>query len=138
MASTEQLMTLQAQEKGRFPLRYHTMTAEMILQAGQKARSLGHSYVGSIHLLLAMAQEPGNTGQLLRMAGVDPGLTESMAQLQYGAGTPDLPLPQGLTREAKSILREAAREAKRQGCREILPIHLLLAMARREQTPVKF
>ena len=115
-------------------MRYHTMTAEMILQAGQKARSLGHSYVGSIHLLLAMAQEPGSTGQLLRMAGVDPELTESMAQLQYGAGTPDLPLPQGLTGEAKGILREAAREAKRQGCREILPIHLLLAMARREES----
>lgn len=115
-------------------MRYHTMTAEMILQAGQKARNLGHSYVGSIHLLLAMAQEPGSTGQLLRMAGVDPEVTESMAQLQYGLGTPDLPLPQGLTGEAKGILREAAREAKRQGSREILPIHLLLAMARRDKS----
>lgn len=115
-------------------MRYHTMTAEMILQAGQKARNLGHSYVGSIHLLLAMAQEPGSTGQLLRMAGVDPELTESMAQLQYGMGTPDLPLPQGLTREAKGILREAAQEAKRQGSREILPVHLLLAIARRDKS----
>lgn len=115
-------------------MRYHTMTAEMILQAGQKARSLGHSYVGSIHLLLAMAQEPGNTGQLLRMAGVDPELVESMVQLLYGVGAPDLPLPQGLTREAKGILCLAAQEAKRQGCREILPIHLLLAMARREKS----
>ncbi len=111
-------------------MRYHTMTAEMILQAGQKARNLGHSYVGSIHLLIAMSQEAGKTGQLLRMAGVDPELTQSLAQLLYGAGTPDLPLPQGLTREAKGILRGAAREAKLQNSREILPYHVLLAMAR--------
>lgn len=113
-------------------MRYHTITEEMILQAGQKARNLGHSYVGSIHLLLAMAQEPGSTGQLLRVSGLEPEMTESMAQLLYGAGTPDLPLPQGLTKEAKDILGAAAGEAKQQGSREILPIHVLLAMTRRE------
>ena len=115
-------------------MRYHTLTEDMILRAGQKARSLGHSYVGSVHLLLVMAQEPGNTGQILRLLGVDPELTEAMAQLLYGAGTPDLPLPQGLTREAKGILRSAGQEARQSGSREILPQHLLLAMARRGNT----
>ena len=113
-------------------MRYHTLTAELIQQAGQKARDLGHSYVGSVHLLLVIAREPGLTGQLLRLLGVDPDLTEAMAQLLYGAGTPDLPLPQGLTREAKEILRTAAREAKQLSCRQIQPEHILLAMARRE------
>ena len=111
-------------------MRYHAMTSDMILQAGQQARNLGHSYVGSIHLLLAMIRQTGKTGRLLRMAGVDPELTQSLAQLLCGAGTPDLPLPQGLTGEAKSILRGAAREARLQGSREILPHHVLLAMAR--------
>ncbi len=115
-------------------MRYHTMTVDMIQQAGQKARSLGHSYVGSIHLLLAMAWGPGTTGQILRLMGVDPGMTEAMAQLLYGAGTPDLPLPQGLTREARGILRGGAREARQGGSREILPYHLLLAMARQENS----
>ncbi len=115
-------------------MRYHTLTTDMILRAGQKARDLGHSYVGSVHLLLAMTQEPGNTGQILRLMGVDPGLTEAMTQMLYGAGTPDLPLPQGLTREARGILRTAAREAKQQNAREILPYHLLMAMARREDS----
>ncbi len=115
-------------------MRYHAMTSDMILQAGQQARNLGHSYVGSIHLLLAMIQEPGKAGQLLRVAGVDPGLAQSLVQLLYGAGTPDLPLPQGLTGEAKGILRGAAQEAKLQGSREILPQHILLSMARREKS----
>ena len=111
---------------------YHTMTAELIQAAARKARSLGHSYVGSAHLLLALSREPGGMGLVLRQLGVDPELTEAMVQLLYGAGTPDLPLPQGLTPEARELLRSAAREAKQQKCREIQPQHLLLAMARWE------
>ena len=113
-------------------MRYHTQTADLLRFSAQKARSLGHSYVGSIHLLLVMAREPGGTGQMLRLLGVDPELTEALAQLLYGAGTPDLPLPQGMTGEVRAILRAAAREAKQQGSREITPSHLLLAMARQE------
>ena len=111
-------------------MRYHTLTADLIQNAARKARSLGHSYVGSVHLLLAMAWEPGGPGLVLRQLGVDPELTEAMAQLLYGTGTPDLPLPQGLTQEARELLRLAAREARQQNCREIQPQHLLLAMAR--------
>ena len=111
-------------------MRYHTLTADLIQNAARKARGLGHSYVGSAHLLLAMAWEPGGPGMVLRQLGVDPELTEAMAQLLYGTGTPDLPLPQGLTRAARELLRLAAREARQQNCREIQPQHLLLAMAR--------
>ncbi len=115
-------------------MRYHIMTAELIQQAGQKARNLGHSYVDSVHLLLAMAWEPAGEGQMLRLLGLDPQVAEAMAQLLYGAGTPDLPLPQGLTGDARELLRLAAREAKAQGSREIRPCHLLLPMARQEQS----
>lgn len=115
-------------------MRYHTLTADLIQRAAQKARNLGHSYVGSMHLLLAMTREPGGMGTVLRQLGVDPDLTEAMAQLLYGAGTPDLPLPQGLTLEAKGILQSAAQEARQQNSREIQPHHLLLAMARREKS----
>ena len=115
-------------------MRYHMLTADLIQRSAQKARSLGHSYVGSVHLLLVMAREPGGMGLVLRQLGVDPDLTEAMAQLLYGAGTPDLPLPQGLTKEACCLLRSAAQEARQQNSREIQPHHLLLAMARRESS----
>ncbi len=111
-------------------MRYHTLTADIIQRAAQKARSLGHSYVGSVHMLLVLSREPGLTGHVLGLLGVDPDLTEAMAQLLYGAGTPDLPLPQGLTKELKILLHSAGQEAKRQSSREVKPHHLLIAMAR--------
>ena len=115
-------------------MRYHMLTSDLLQRSARKARSLGHSYVGSAHLLLVLSREPGGPGQVLRQLGVDPELTEAMAQLLYGAGTPDLPLPQGLTEEVRAILRSAAREAKQQNSREIQPHHLLMAMARREHS----
>ena len=115
-------------------MRYHMKTESLLRHSAGKARSLGHSYVGSVHLLLALVEEPGGMGLVLRQLGVDAALTESMALLLYGVGTPDLPLPQGLTAETKELLRYAAREARQQSCREILPHHILLAMARREET----
>ena len=113
-------------------MRYHALTSDLIQRSARQARALGHSYVGSAHLLLAMAREPGGMGYVLRQLGVDADLTEAMAQLLYGAGTPELPLPQGLTGEVQSILRSAAREAKQHKSREIEPHHLLLALARQE------
>ena len=115
-------------------MRYHIQTEELLRRSAGKARNLGHSYVGSAHLLLAMVEEPVGTGMVLRQLGIDPGLTEAMALLLYGTGMPDLPLPQGLTAEVRELLRCAAREARQLSCREIEPYHLLLAMARREGT----
>lgn len=115
-------------------MHYDILTSDLIQRAAQLARTLGHSYVGSAHLLLVMAREPGAAGQTLRLLGMDPDLTEAMARLLYGMGTPELPLPQGLTGESRALLRGAAREAKILGSREITPQHLLLAMARRENS----
>ena len=113
-------------------MRYHASTEALLQTAARKARDLGHSYVGSAHLLLALTLEAGDMGLVLRQLGVEPELTEALALLLYGAGTPDLPLPQGLTEEARALLRDAAREARQCRSREIQPRHLVLAIARRE------
>ncbi len=115
-------------------MRYHVLTAELIQKSGQKARLFGHSYVGSAHLLAAMTALPGGTGCFLRSLGLDPKLMDTMAQLFYGMGTPGLPLPQGLTANAKQILHMASREARRQGCRSVQPVHVLLALARMDNS----
>ena len=49
-------------------MRYDVQTLELIRVAAQTARSMGHSYVGSAHLLLALTRQPGAEGQLLRFA----------------------------------------------------------------------
>ena len=114
-------------------MHYHPATVELLSQAARKARELGHSYVGSAHFLLALSREGGSTGLVLRQMGVNPELMEALIQLLYGLGTPELPLPQGLTPEAKHLLRGAAGEARSQRVRQIQPQHLLLAMARQER-----
>ena len=43
----------------------------LIRGAAKQARQLGHSCVGSAHLLLQLSREQGLCGQLLREAGVE-------------------------------------------------------------------
>ena len=113
---------------------YRGQMEALIRQSGAEARHMGHSYVGSVHLLLALCQMSGGTAQLLRSFGVEPELLRQLTMLCYGVGRPEMPLPQGLTRAARRILRQAAVEARRQGRREVRPAHVLLAMAREEQS----
>ena len=115
-------------------MRYHTMTSELIRASGEKARRLGHSFVGSVHLLLALLELPGESQLILRGCGLAPELAIPLAQLLYGSGTPNLPLPQGLTERACEILSLSAREARQRASREILPIHVLAALSRAQDS----
>ena len=120
--------------EGEGQLRCDEMTQGLLRASAEQARTLGHSYVGSVHLLLALSEEPGLQGQMLRLLGLDPVMTGSMARLLYGTGQPGLPLPQGLTQEMRCLLRQAGREARETHCQTISPWHLLLAIARRDHT----
>ena len=111
-------------------MRYHLWTLDIIREAGREARELGHSCVGSEHILLSLSRDPGGAGRVLRTLGVEPETAVALAETVWGVGRADLPLPQGLTNEARKLLHLAAREAKFSHSREIRPAHLLLAMAR--------
>ena len=115
-------------------MRYDEQALDLILASGNKARVLGHSYVGTAHLLIAMTEAPGMAGHLLRGAGLEPSLVLAVAAVLFGTGTPDLPLPQGWTVQARQILRTAGNEARQTGCREVRPLHILLALLRKEKT----
>jgi ATP-dependent Clp protease ATP-binding subunit ClpC len=112
-------------------MRYEPQTTNVILAAGRCARGLGHSCVDGVHLLLALSEEPGRLGLLLRKGGVEPELLRQLAMVIYGIGTPDLPLPNGLSAEAKRILQAAAWEAKKLNARTVAAGHLLLALLRK-------
>ncbi|MBQ8580032.1 MAG: ATP-dependent Clp protease ATP-binding subunit [Oscillospiraceae bacterium] len=115
-------------------MRYAPQTTDMILAAGTHARSLGHGYVGTQHLLLALATQPGWPAMLLTGAGAEPGLLFDLCAVLYGTGKSQLPLPQGLTPAAGAVLHASQEEARRFGNRQISCGHVLLALTRFEKS----
>ena len=115
-------------------MRYSEQVQMLICTAAKNARKLGHSYVGSAHLLLALAQQPGLAGQFLHSAGLQTQVLQDMTAVLYGVGTPDLPLPQGFSGPARKILRQAREEARLQLSRQVEAVHVLLALLRQEKS----
>ena len=114
-------------------MHYSVQMLTTLRNAAGKARSLGHSFVGSVHLLLALTGSGSMAGHLLSGFGIREELISDMACALYGVGTPDFPLHQGYTRQVKGILHRSAMEAKNARSQQIEPEHLLAAMLRAEQ-----
>ena len=115
-------------------MHYQEQAKRLLLDAGQVARDLGHSSVGSAHLLLALAQMPDRWGKFLRFSGFCPIKAMEIFRALYGTGTKGLPLPMGFTPQAREIFTEAGKQAKLQACRDVGTVHILLALLRRENT----
>ena len=114
-------------------MRYSPKSRELILSAAAHARAMGHSYVGSGHMLLSLSALPGMPGNLLRCAGMEENLLRMLMETLYGSGTPGLPLHQGMTGKLRKILRLAASEAEATGGQEVQPNHILAALLRQEK-----
>ena len=114
-------------------MRYSQEGTDVILGAAAGARELGHGFVGSAHLMLALAREQGAAGQLLRQLGFSAQLAYDFCAVLYGVGSSGLPLPQGFSGQARKILRCAAGEAELMGSRCVQPIHILIALTRKEK-----
>ncbi len=114
-------------------MHYDENAQRLIRGAAADARNMGHSYVGSIHILLALAQIPGVCATLLWGAGLEWETLWEMVLLLYGKGTGQLPLPQGFTPQARRILQGAGKEARLRGSRTVEPLHVLLSLLRNEK-----
>ena len=105
----------------------------MIVAAAAQARNLGHSFVGSVHLLMALCAAADEAGMLLRSVAVTEKFVHDAAAVLCGTGARGLPLPQGFTPEARQILRTAGSEAALLESNLVRPLHLLLALTRRHE-----
>ena len=96
--------------------RFTSTALGAIRLAQENAARLGHSYVGSEHLLLGLAsQEYSMASRLLREAGADSQtLRAAIAQL-VGTGVPNRTLHQGLTPQCCQVIQRAAAECRRGG-----------------------
>ena len=101
-----------------------------IAAARDAAASLGHSYVGTEHLLLGIAAETEGLGaRLLRERGLDMASLTRLVAAEQGSGMPGDP-EQGLTPNAASAIERAAGEAYRLGQGYVGTEHLLLGVLR--------
>ena len=111
-------------------MQYARETEHLILDAAYFARNMGHSFVGSQHLLLALCNAGGWTEQILQSVGMHTPALQNLVQMRYGCGFSEMPLPNGLTDTAKGILYMAGREAKQCGQKRVENVHILLSLLR--------
>ena len=104
-----------------------------IEQARLAAFGLGHSYVGTEHLLLGILRERAGLGaRILRDRGLsEHGLKEAISR-RNGTGEPGVPT-QGLTKHAWQAIEKAASDAARLGHSYIGTEHLLLGILRQPE-----
>ena len=103
--------------------------AGVFRQAQEQALRLGHSYVGSEHLLLALSQGSGDPAcAALNRAGATPQALRTAIAAQVGTGAPGPALHQGLTPACCRIIRSAAQSCSRTGTKCVSPEHLLLGI----------
>ncbi|MBQ8331043.1 MAG: ATP-dependent Clp protease ATP-binding subunit [Clostridia bacterium] len=93
------------------------------------ARELGHTYVGSEHILLGLiAEKDSIASRLLLSRGADTArLRQSIVELA-GVGSPSQVSPSDMTPRAKKIIEASAAESVRGGNHYIGTEHLLFAL----------
>ncbi len=97
--------------------------------ARESAAALGHSYVGSEHLLLGLAgQELSPAAAALRRAGADSAALRAAVAQRVGTGIPARAPRQGLTPNCCLAIQGAAAESRRLGQRAVNSEHLLLGL----------
>ena len=111
--------------------KFTTSALGALRMAQESAAGLGHSYVGSEHLLLGLARQTGSTaGRLLHQRGLDAPVLQAAIADQFGTGLPGAAPTQGLTPKCRQIIELAVAESGRMGKSAVSSEHLLLGLLR--------
>jgi Clp amino terminal domain, pathogenicity island component len=97
-------------------------------RAVDEARALGHRYLGTEHLLLALAQDDGLAGATLVRLGVSSESVREQIHRIIGPGHSAESATLGITPRTKRVLETARKEARRLGHRCADTEHVLLAV----------
>ncbi len=111
------------------PIRFTQKAQNTISKAQRTAEELGHTYIGSEHLLLALCKEKDSVAsKLLASRGaVYTTIKKSVCEL-YGEGSPTTLCASDMTPKAKRIIEASAKEASEASATSIGTEHLLLAL----------
>ncbi len=111
--------------------RFTERAQEVFSLAQQAAAELGHGYVGSEHLLLALAREKdGVAGKVLANSGITEERVKEAIIKYVGVGESGAAPAQGLTPRSKHIIELAVAEANRFGHSYVGTEHLLMGILR--------
>ena len=106
------------------------ITSEAMTLAQEEARSLGHHYIGTEHILLGLAgSRHGIAAQLLTGSGISPDQARAAVLQIIGRGKGEPPSgPLRLTPRAKKVLELARKQAKGDHSAHVRGEHLLAGL----------
>lgn len=108
--------------------RFSAEAREVVVAAQEEARSLGHGFVGTEHLLLALLRGGGAGTAAITAAGTTYESARERIVAEVGEGPGSRKGRFRFTPAAKRTLEHALREAKRLGDRRIGSEHVLLGL----------
>ncbi|MGI6145885.1 MAG: ATP-dependent Clp protease ATP-binding subunit [Firmicutes bacterium] len=104
---------------------------KVLLLSQDEARKLGHSIVGTEHILLGLAREgQGVAARALAALGISPDAIRSQVESIVGRGDPATVMGVALSPRAKRVLELAIDEARSMGHGYVGTEHLLLGLVR--------
>lgn len=111
-----------------------TQKANLALNSAvESAENLGHTYIGSEHLLLGLLETQGSIAYTsLASKGVTLADVENSIRAGVGIGTPTVLSPNDFTPRSKNIIETAVSAARGAGMSYVGTEHILLAILRDE------
>ena len=108
---------------------FTTKANEALNQAIGSAEALGHTYVGSEHLLLGLLRiDSGVAATLLNKSGVTAEKVEEQIRATIGCGTPTKLSPEYFTPRAKRVVENAMNACAVAGKKYVGTEHLLIGL----------
>ncbi len=108
--------------------RFTDSSRQVLVSAQEEARLLGHSFIGTEHILLGLLQHDGPAAQVLVELGAS--LTTARARVEATIGLAGGQGSPPFTPRAKKVLELSLREAMQLGAGSIDTEHILLGLVR--------
>lgn len=104
-----------------------------LAQAAEYAKSIGHNYVGTEHLVVGIMEESGQAAALLKEQGVDASAMKELVQKAIGQGDFEINDNFGYTPRVKKILEMSKVIARQLGQSYVGSEHMLFSIMREKE-----
>ncbi len=110
--------------------KFSERSAQVFVEAQNEAKEMGHSYVGTEHILLAILKQESPVSESLAELGITYSRAKNEVISIVGMGMRGMTNSPQMTPRAKRIIELAYEEAKYLGSEKIQPEHILLGIIR--------